>query len=266
MLQAGEEVLDCHRVLEKVGLNVVGEVLRGQGTFYEHEHYPPEDVFDAETASQYYYHAHRGYPGEHGHFHTFLRAAGMPEGVAPVAHRGDEPWPSGDEALAHLIAVSMDAYGKPIALFATNRWVTGDTWYPAANVARMLCRFEIDHAYPSWPVNRWLSALFRLYRPHMEALLLQRDRAMEAWRRAHPETDVFEDRRLEVTGWLPISVEKQVAALKGVLGRAESAVRVQIDAAGNRKRTVARARNGREKRQKLVGARRAPDSKKEEST
>lgn len=225
MWQAGEEVLECRRVLQKADLNVVGEVLRGQGTFYEHEHYPSEDVLDSETASQYYYHAHRGYPGEHGHFHTFLRAAGMPEKVRPAPYKAREQWPTGKQAIAHLIAVSMDAYGEPIALFAVNRWVTGDTWYSATDVARMLPRFRIDHARPSWPVNRWLSALLRLYRPHIEALLAQRDQVLEAWRRAHPESDVYEDRRLDVTGWLPISVQAHVAklgqliALSGAYGK-----------------------------------------------
>ena len=30
-----------------------------------------------------------------------------------------------------------------------------------------LDRFDIDHAYPSWPVNRWLTAMVRLFRPQM---------------------------------------------------------------------------------------------------
>src|SRR4030065_1871260 len=85
MRVAGAEVLECLRVLDKAGLDLVSEVLRGQGTFFELEHYPPDDVFDRDTQAQYYYHAHRG-AREHGHFHTFLRAPGMAEGVAPVPY------------------------------------------------------------------------------------------------------------------------------------------------------------------------------------
>ena len=218
MRTAGEEILECRRVLLKGGLNVVGEMLRGQGEFVEYEHYPADDVFDAETHAQYYYHAHRGSEGEHGHFHTFLRAPGMPDGVAPVTYGGEEPWPSGDEALAHLIAVSMDAYGEPIGLFTVNRWVTGDAWYAAADVIRMLERFEIDHANPSWPANRWLGAMLRLFRPQIEALVLARDVAVADWARAHPATDVFEDRELEITSQLAISVEAQIAAVAAALG------------------------------------------------
>ena len=87
MAAAGAEIMECYRLLRKSDGNVVAEVLRGHGEFYEWDHYPPGDVYDKETHSQYYYHAHpaelRG--GEHGHFHTFLRPKGMPEGVAPAA-------------------------------------------------------------------------------------------------------------------------------------------------------------------------------------
>ncbi|MBK6629632.1 MAG: hypothetical protein IPG33_00570 [Betaproteobacteria bacterium] len=220
MRAAGAEVLEYRRVLLKGGLNVVGEMLRGQGAFVEYDHYPADDVFDAETHAQYYYHAHRGSEGEHGHFHTFLRAAGMPPGTEPwpADNPGTEPWPAGEEALSHLVAISMDAYGEPIGLFTVNRWVTGDTWYAAADVIRMLERFDIDHAHPSWPANRWLGAMLRLYRPQIEALILARDAAVAAWARSHPQQDVFEDRALEITSQLAISVEEQIAAVEAALG------------------------------------------------
>ena len=219
MYSAGEEVFECLRVLEKADLNVVGEVLRAQGTFYELEHYPPQDVFDSDTQSQYYYHAHRGIAGEHGHFHAFLRAPGMPEGVGPVPYGGAEQWPARDDALAHLIAISMDGYGRPIGLFTVNRWVAADAWYPARDVIRMLERFEIDHAYPSWPVNRWITAMLRFFRPQVEWLILRRDEAVARWASAHPGVDVFEDRRLEVTSELAVTVEEQFAQVREALGR-----------------------------------------------
>lgn len=218
MRAAGEEVRECRRVLLKGGLNVVGEMLRGQGEFVEYEHYPADDVYDAETHAQYYYHAHRGSEGEHGHFHTFLRAPGMPAGVSPADNPGMESWPAGEAALSHLIALSMDAWGEPIGLFTVNRWVTGDTWYPAADVIRMLDRFDIDHANPSWPANRWIGAMLRLYRPQIEALILARDAAVADWARSHPAVDVFEDRELEITSQLAISVEEQIAAVAAALG------------------------------------------------
>ena len=215
MLAAGEEALECERVLKKAGLNIVGEILRGQGEFYEYNHYPDDDVYDRESHAQYYYHAHRGIPGEHGHFHTFLRYAGMPEGVTPVSH---PEAPAGEAAIAHVIAISMDAHGWPIGLFATNRWVTGDTWYPAGDVIRMIDRFTIDHAYPSWPVNRWITAMMRLFRPQIETLLRERDRVIADWVKRHFDVDVLEDRRLEITGYRLISVEGQMHHVRVALG------------------------------------------------
>jgi len=213
MLMAGAEVLECRRVLERGGINLVSEVLRGQGEFVEYEHYPKNDVYDSGSRAQYYYHAHRA--DEHGHFHTFLRVGASPENGddSPVVD-GSDP----GEAV-HLIGISMDAYGWPISLFAANRWVCGGAWLPAAEVITLLPRFRIDHAYPSWPVNRWIGAMMVLFRPHIEALVTHRDAVIDGWARTHPERDVFEDRELEVTGYLPISVEetiRQARALAGV--------------------------------------------------
>ena len=52
MKEGGEQVIDAHRTLKKGSLNVVGECLKNQGTFYELEHYPQGDVFDNESFAQ----------------------------------------------------------------------------------------------------------------------------------------------------------------------------------------------------------------------
>jgi len=214
LLCAGHEVRECMRALERVGFNLVGELLKGQGEFMEMEHYPRDDVFDDESHAQYYYHAHRNEADEHGHFHTFLRAAGMPSHCRPLDYPyASEPWPSGEEAISHLVGISMDPWGRPIGLFATNRWVTGETWYPAEDVIGMLSRFSVEHAWPSWPLNRWISAMLRLFRPQIEVLLRHRDSLVAAWQLVHPQRDVFEDRRLELTGYLPISIDRWIAEL-----------------------------------------------------
>ena len=218
MAAAADEIAECTRVLKKAGLNPVGEVLKGQGNFVKMSHYPKGDVFDRETQSQYYYHAHRG--GEHGHFHCFLRAPGMPDGAAPVPEARDHDWPAGDKALAHLIAVSMDRFGSPIRLFTTNQWVTGETWYPGADVIRMLPRFAIDHAHPSWPTNRWLTALLRLFRPQIAALILARDKALAAHRAAHPDIDPFTYRKFETLSETAIDTAQQQAAVRKALAGA----------------------------------------------
>lgn len=224
MREAGAHVVECYRVLQKSKANVVGEVLRGGGTFYEWDHYPKGDAYDPETHSQYYYHAHPSkmraglYRPEHGHFHTFLRPRGMPEGVRPAPLADYAPSDDPDNALSHLVAISMDRAGFPIRLFTTNRWVTGEVWYPAADVVRMLDRFDMDLALPSWPVNIWLTAMVRLFKPQIAALLRDRDQAVAAWQAAHPAGNAYEDRELEITSFAEISVADQIAAVDAALG------------------------------------------------
>ena len=224
MQRAGRKILHCYHALQKAELNLVGEVLRdtlNRGeTFYEFNHYPADDVYDRDSHAQYYYHAHRGEIGEHGHFHTFLRPKGMPAGAAPIAYPATDPWPQGDEALSHLVAIAMDSYGYPTGLFTTNRWVTAEAWYPAEQIIQMLDRFVIDHAFPSWPLNRWISAMFVLFRPHIEALLKRRDEVVWAWAKTRPGEDVFEDRALDITSQMPISVEATLAEVEQMLAQA----------------------------------------------
>ena len=223
MAEAGARVLECYRVLAKSNANVVGEVLRGGGEFYEWEHYPTGDVFDFETNAQYYYHAHppedraNQWGPEHGHFHTFLRPKGMPAGIRP-APLADYTPPAGDnDALTHFVAISMNRAGFPVRLFTTNRWVTGETWYDAEAVGRMIDHFVIDQALPSWPVNIWITEMLQLFRPEIERMLLERDAAVEAWTRDHPDENAFEDRKLEVTSLREISVEDQIGRVEATL-------------------------------------------------
>lgn len=221
MLAGGREAQHARRALEKAGLNIVGEVLRDQGEFVELEHYPRSDVFDEDSFSQYYYHAHRDDPDEHGHFHLFLRAGGMPAGSMPIDYpQATDAWPTGDDAICHLIAIAMDPWGNPIGLFCTNRWVTAEAWYGAEQTIAMLDRFVIDHAAPNWAVNRWLTAIVRLYRPHIEALIRQRDKVVAERQHQFAERDIFEDRKLDITSYLPISVDTlvdQLGALEELL-------------------------------------------------
>ena len=219
MLDAGREALEWRRILAKTGDNVVGIVLRHEGPFYILDHYPKGDVYDPESHAQWYYHAHdkKDRPGEHGHFHAFMRGGGMPAGVQPAPLPDFEPKSVSNDLVCHLVAVAMDRSGWPVGLFTTNRWVTGETWYAARDVAAMLHGFDMKVDRPSWSVNRWLTAMLRLFRPQIEALLQQRDARIHEWQAAHPEVNAYEDRRLEVTAQLPIDVEDQVRALEQCL-------------------------------------------------
>jgi hypothetical protein len=221
MQAAGEKVLESVRVLDNTNDNIVGELLRDSDTFYEWNHYPEGDVYDPRSHSQYYFHAHPKdqRTGEHGHFHIFMRPKGMPPGVGPAPVEDFET-PEGDnDALCHLIAISMDQGGEPIKLFTTNRWVTGEVWYAAEDVIRMLNYFLIDHVRQSWAVNLWVTNMMILFRPQIRAHIEARDKIVAAWVLEHEGENVYEDRALEVTTETPISVADQIAAVRKALKR-----------------------------------------------
>jgi hypothetical protein len=219
---------ECRRELAARNRNIVSEITAGDGTIPDWRHYPEGEAYDPKSHAQYFYHAHPAAgrpPKEHGHFHTFLRAEGMPTGVTPLLLPeiavADVPAPPPQapplkrgirEEVSHLVAIAIDAWGEPIRLFTTNRWVTGETWYRAEDVVRMLERFAVNEVEPSETLNRWLGAMLRLFRPQIGALLRARDNTIMSWRRRH-RTPVFEDPALEITSSLEISLGAQLEFL-----------------------------------------------------
>lgn len=217
MHEAGLEVVECHRVLAKTKDNIVRELLPKEETFYQFDHCPPGDIFDYDSHCQYYYHAHR--EGEHGHFHVFMREKGMPGDCRPVKQSKPEYIKKADEKVCHLVAISMDNIGLPTRIFTTNRWVTAESWFPAKDILAMVDRFEIDHTKPSWVVNRWVTAMLKLFRPQIKLALEQRDIAVAKWKKQHPGEDVFEDRDFMLPSLIQISVDDQNQALFNELAR-----------------------------------------------
>ena len=142
----------------------------------------------------------------------------MPDGIKPAPVANYAPPEDPDDALSHIVAISMDSAGLPIKLFTTSRWVTGEVWYTAPDVHRLIERFEIDHAQPSWPVNLWITSMVRLFDPQIRALVTARDRVVEAREAEHPGANVFEDRELEVTSEMEIDIDEQRAAVAAALG------------------------------------------------
>jgi hypothetical protein len=225
MVSASAVISDCRRELAARNRNIVSEVL-ADTLASEWRHYPDGEVYDPKSHAQYFYHTHpvSGRPvREHGHFHTFLRADGMPVGAAPlilpeiaVANVPSLPPQAPPlkhgtrEEVSHLVAIAVDSQGEPIRLFTTNRWVTGETWYRADDVIGMLDRFAIFKIEPSETLNRWISSMLRLFRPQIAALLRMRDENVMAWRRRR-RTYVFEDPALEITSSVDISLENQLA-------------------------------------------------------
>ncbi|MCP5504704.1 MAG: hypothetical protein H7A41_06075 [Chlamydiales bacterium] len=214
MLHAGKKLQKWNAMLEKTGTHVVDKVLKGGGIFSQMEHYPLDDVFDVETYSQYYYHAHRS--GEHGHFHLFLRQGGMKEGIRPILY-DDNKDPNAINTFAHLIAISMDDKGYPLSLFTTNRWVTGEDWYSSADLKKMIEKFDVKHTYPSYVVNRWLKAMLILFEPQILALIEARDDKIAEYRSGIPLKAILEDHALDVIAEEKISIATQIKVIEEIL-------------------------------------------------
>ena len=226
-------IRECRRRLEARGSNVAREVVGLEASVEDWHHYPTGDGYDPVSHAQYFFHAHSASeaPGrasdEHGHFHLFLRAEGMPADTSPLllpeTAIANEHLPTPPQAapakrgardeVSHLVAIAVDAGGEPLRLFTTNRWVTGETWYRAEDVIRMLDRFALDAAEPAGLVNDWLAAIVRLYQPEIAMLLRKRDEAVMDPRRRRRRTDVFEDPAFEITSSLAIDLDSRLAAV-----------------------------------------------------
>jgi hypothetical protein len=229
MRTAAAIVLECRRWFAANPAGVLGEIAAGDAPLAEWRHYPAGEVYDPDSHAQYFYHLHpeAGRPArEHGHFHTFLRAEGIPKGIAPwvlpetaIADAARPPPQAAPlrqgarDEVCHLIAITLDPAGEPARLFTTNRWVTGETWYRAEDVVRMLDRFAIGEAGQSPVLNQWVVALVALFRPQIAALLRARDETMMAWRRRR-RANVFEDMRLEIISSLAIDIDAQLVLLE----------------------------------------------------
>jgi len=244
--EAAATIRECRREFAEKDSTSVREAMAGAldiaGEPVPWYRYPEGEVYDLRSHAQYFYHCHpvgaapaqNQFGGEaarlveHGHFHLFLRAEGMPRGVSPMvfpddavvaAKTGETPRQAAplkrgtSDRVAHLCAIAVDAQGEPVRLFTTNRWVTGETWYRAADVARMLDRFT-PAGETSPLLDRRLGGLVRLYRTEIEWLLHRRDEAVAKWRWLWPRRgNVLEDPRLEIISRLDIDLEARLADL-----------------------------------------------------
>lgn len=209
MAIAGQVYLACRKQLTASGRTIAEEI--AGDSLEPFTHYPQGDVFDPESFSQYYFHFHR--PRDFGHFHTFLRAGGIPSGLLPD-HRFSSQSDDGRDVVCHLIAIALDHRGEPGELFTTNRWVTAETWYQARDVIRMLPRFKIEHDKPSALANRWLGAVVTLFRPQIEILLATRDHCIDFHRQTESDDSVLENRDLEITSSLSVDIDAHLAKIE----------------------------------------------------
>lgn len=194
-LEAAAALVAALDEIEAGGGNLISALLGGRD-FVAFEHYPKGDRIDANTGAQFYFHAH--HPGdrrEAGHIHCFLNPEGKGEG----------------RPIHHLAAIGLDATGRPVRLFTVNRWVVADDFIPAADLIALLPHF---HFGSDTPEDRFVTAMFGLFRAEIVGLIAARDHTIARYAEAHPEADVLADRRLEATSELPVDLPALLQTLK----------------------------------------------------
>ena len=146
------------------GLTLGQVALCGAKEFIEWQHYPRNDLIDAESGYEFYYHAHSADEmpkNEHGHFHLFSRNPDHPE------------------RFCHLIAISLDQKGLPVRIFTTNQWVTDESFEEAEEVLLRLRLFDMAIMGRMSRVATWITAFTRLFYRDMETLIRERDRVIK---------------------------------------------------------------------------------------
>jgi hypothetical protein len=118
------KVIDIIESLKSEGSNVIKKVMNGKTYVFDpYTHYPYDGgISDEKTGCRIFFHTHRS--DEYGHFHTFA-----------TDEKGE---------LIHLVLISMDKDGKPLALSTVNRWVTDDKYVKADVLKLLLDNFQMD--------------------------------------------------------------------------------------------------------------------------
>ncbi len=200
---AGLRLQSLQQALAAEGRSVVELVMNGNA-FAKWQMYPWQGgILDQRSNSQYFYHSHEGYKGEHGHFHTFYY------------HQ---------RKLVHLVAIGMDARGRINRLYTFNRWSPGDHYFPADRLKGFLPRFRIGTGADLDPrLHTVVAATLRLFRAEIEHLFDERDATFAQYRAEHDGASPFEDRDLEITSQLPVDIAVQMGRLEAELARRGSA-------------------------------------------
>jgi hypothetical protein len=177
--------------LERSGTSVLALARQGRvqepWTLYPSEY----GIFDHKTRSQFYYHAHAGASHEAGHFHT-------------VRFFPDHT--------VHLVGVSMTDAGWPQALFTVNLWAVGDAWEPVDAMKEHVRRFHVRPGRGDRRLIRFMNLVVEAFRPEIEWLQEEKERALTAYRLAHAGASPFEDRTLEVLSRVELDLEPPGAA------------------------------------------------------
>ncbi len=167
--------------LAEMQSNAVLQVFDPTKPFVENKKYPPGFLQFNQQGMQAYYHCHPAsrkgvhrFPGEHGHFHIFIRIA-------------EERW-------SHLVALSMDSMGQPLGWFTVNLWVSGESWLAADELVKKFNQLPLQLADNKLSLaEQWLLSLLLLEKQTIISLIKERDRILEQEKQALGG-DILQDR------------------------------------------------------------------------
>lgn len=193
--------------------NVVSKILPPDKVSKEWAHYPANAFRrDLKNHTQFYYHSHPSTDPErvpeHGHFHIFLRKPRFKDHEQPLAMSKKYRESKGEkDNLTHLVAIAMNEYGLPSALFTVNHWVVEGIWFNATRIAQELDTFvlEIENS-PYSLVNAWITNIIALFKPYIIELLKVRDEVLAETAREQADKNVFQNKSLEVTSVLKLQM------------------------------------------------------------
>ena len=200
--RVARELLGVYERLAVRGAHLLGELLAA-GAPAAWERLPAQDAVDRAGRFQWFYHSHGAEDGrgevEHGHFHLFARRelweelAQDAEERAFLALAGGAP----EADTRHLVAISLDAKGVPIALFAVDSRVSGDAMLSPRATLEALGGISLDTGHPE--LDRAIASVVSLCMPDIEELLSRRDDALRAARLAQREPpEVLAKTRLDL--------------------------------------------------------------------
>lgn len=149
-----------------------------------YRHYPSDNgVSDPITGHRFFFHAHRDQ--EFGHFHTFSKD----QYGAPV----------------HLVMISIDEQGQPIALSTVNQWVTGTRHIEANQMRPFIDAFSMSPScYKQPDLVRFVTETIGSHTSEIETLFHERDAWLKQYRSKNT-ADPFKDKSHEILSTTIIS-------------------------------------------------------------
>ena len=178
--------------------NPVLEVLAGEVPSAGKK-YPQHELHFDNDSWRGFYHCHDS-PGkdkaEHGHFHLFTR-------VSPAG--------ANEQAWSHIVALSMDYDGQPIAWFTVNQWVTSGAWEDAGSLCDRIEPVSISGSLT--PTEQWLLAMVGTYRQSIVRLLYERDQALIEINEDGPDNAILQDREIYQLSYRPVNLANDLFTL-----------------------------------------------------